>query len=154
MLSPIVSSASNEVNIYMTPISSFEDCERLQHVPSPKRLKRILHGFSSSPDIDWGNRSPLPLMPLLEEEDKNLSLEPMSLKPRKGFDLQLKLMRRTVEQGALYIEYMEHFGKGGGSESKNLHASNTNRQVLESASTIEMQRRSPVTATLRTAKAA
>jgi hypothetical protein len=155
MLSQIVNSANDEVNIYMTPTPSFEDGEnnRPLHVPSPKRLERVLHGFSSSPVIDWGNFSPLPLMPFLDEDEPNLSLEPMSLRPRKELAFQLKMMRRTVEEGALYIEYMEHFGKAG-SESKNPETPTIKQQSLASTSTMEMQRRLPATATLRSAKAA
>lgn len=105
-------SAHEDVNIYITPTSSFDDhesdMEDVMECPRHhKRVRRILHGFSS-PILDWGNLFPLPLIPYLEDDVFDMNLEQMSAQRKVRTTLQMKIFS-TVEQGALYREFKEHF---------------------------------------------
>ena len=113
MFSSNANSAPDEVNIYSTPTPSFEDHESdmeegMERPRHPKRVRRILHGFSS-PIVDWGNLFPLPLLPYLEDDKLDMSLEPRSAQGKLRIALQMKKIFCTVEQGALYTEYKEQF---------------------------------------------
>ena len=94
----------NELNTCITPSQSFEDNELmfLQSAPENKRPRRFLHGFASHV-FELSHRSPLPLLPYLNDDVVSLESE-----DDKRIMLKMKLFD-SVKQGGLYIEFTERW---------------------------------------------